>query len=297
MDVGVFLRSMRARQKPDDGAAAGKRRRRTPGLRREEVAERAGVSVDWYVRLEQGRADRPSVAVLDAVSRALALSAAERRYLFRIARGEEPSRVVAGEAVHPSLSAALALLTSQPAIVLGPRFDILASNRAGAALFLGFGEGPFGRNAVHFTMCDPRAKALFPDHKKVARDSVGALRSAFARRPLDASFLALVAELSARSPAFVALWGEQHVADKGLGRKRFRHPEAGTMDLEVHSLAAPYAEGQLLLFYLGHDETSRANAERLVALADDPVRPRSAARGPSRPRRARTTVVAGRGSS
>lgn len=268
--VGEFLRTMRARRKPSeiDGEIAErlvqKRRRRTPGLRREEVAELAGVSVDWYVRLEQDRADHPSSEVLDAVSRALVLTAAERRYLFRLARNEDPPKALAAVSLHPTLVAAMAAMATTPAIILGPRLDVLASNPRGESLFGGFGKGPFGRNAAWFTLCDPRGAAIFPDYRKVARDTVGLVRSGFAQRPFDREYLALVAELGARSPLFVTLWGEQHVTEKGLARKRFRHSTAGELDLDVHTLVAPDAEGQLLLFYVARDEATRRRLPKLA---------------------------------
>jgi MmyB-like transcription regulator ligand binding domain/Helix-turn-helix domain len=222
------------------------------------------VSVDWYVRLEQDRAERPSTAVLDAVARALELSGAERRYLFRLARGEEPTSALAGEALHPSLGAALKVIVDRPALALGPRFDVLETNPLGEALFGGFGDGPFGKNAAWFTLADARARTLFSDFRKVARETVGTLRAGFARRPLDASFLALIAGLSARSPLFVELWGEQHVHEKGLGQKRFQHPSAGRLDLVVHTLAAPEAEGQLLVFYEPNDAKTRLRLPKLL---------------------------------
>jgi transcriptional regulator with XRE-family HTH domain len=265
--VGRFLRTMRERKRPEPTDTEGRRRRRTPGLRREEVAERAGVSVDWYVRLEQDRAEHPSSAVLDAVARVLELSAPERRYLYRLARGEAPEKPAAGEAVHPSLVAALGALTEHPAIILGPRLDVLGTNPLGEALFGGFGkEGKLARNVAWFTLCDPRARALFPDYAKVARDIVGVIRSGFSRRPFDASFLELLAELSAGSPVFASLWAEQHVAEKGYGRKRFRHPEVGLLDLTVHTLGAPEAEAQILVFFSALDDETRIALERLARL-------------------------------
>lgn len=227
------------------------------------------MSIDWYVRLEQDRAEHASSAVLDAVARALTLSDAERRYLFRLARREDPKTAPAREALHPTLAAALGTIATLPAVILGPRFDVLATNPLGESLFVGFNEGSrFDRNAAWFTLCDPRGRALFPDFRKVARDTVGVVRSAFARHPLDSGLLELVAELSSRSPLFVELWGEQHVNEKILARKRFLHPDAGEIDVDVHPLVAPDAEGQMLIFYVPRDEASRRAISNLARRAE-----------------------------
>lgn len=261
--VGEFLRTKRERLHPEPGNGRFSPRRRTPGLRREEVAERAGLSVDWYTRLEQDRASAPSLGVLEAVSRALELSAGERKYLFRLARGAEPPAQVM-TAIHPSLAAALEAIVEQPAIVFGPRHDILATNAVADALFLGFNrEGPFAMNGPWFVFCDERARSLYPEYECVARQTVGALRGAFARRPNDPGFLELIAELSKRAPLFVGLWSEQHVGDKTPGTKRFRHPTAGEMDFDIHGLSAPESPEQTLLFYVPRDPQTRENLRAL----------------------------------
>lgn len=264
--LGEFLRSMRSRRQPSSAPPAGRRPRRTPGLRREEVAELAGVSADWYARLEQDRAERPSSAVLDAVGRALELSPAERRYLFRLAGHADPRPPRPIATAHPSLVAAIEAMPTTPALLLGARFDVLAANPLGDALFLGFGghAGELARNAAWMTFCDPRAPSLFPDHRAVMRDTVGVIRSAFARQPLDAGFLELIRALSAGSPEFVALWSTQHVAEKGISRKRFAHP-VGLLDLAVHTLTAPDADNQLLVLYLPLDAQTAARIPRLAA--------------------------------
>jgi transcriptional regulator with XRE-family HTH domain len=267
--VGQFLRTMRARKRPEANSSDG-RARRTPGLRREEVAERAGVSVDWYVRLEQDRAQRPSSTVLDGVARALGLSAPERRHLYRLAHAELPSAASAGAALHPSLMAALGAMPAHPALILGLRLDVLATNALGEALFDGFGkQGKLARNAAWFTLCDPRARDLFPDYTKVARETVGVIRSGFSRRPFDTSFLELIGELSAGSPLFASLWAEQHVAEKGFGRKRFRHPEVGLLNLAVHTLCVPEADAEMLVFYTALDDEAGDGLELLVRPLQD----------------------------
>jgi len=262
--VGEFLRHKRAKLLPEAVLGRTSKRRRTPGLRREEVAELAGVSVDWYARLEQDRALAPSLDVLEAVSRALRLTAVERRYLFRLARGEEPPLTASAPAQAPSLSAALAAFTEHPALVVGGHQDVLATNALAERLFLGFSpEGRFARNGPWFVLCDERARSLYPDYAQVARETVGALRSAFARSPNDARFQELVAELSSRSQLFVSLWSEQYVSDKTPGRKRFSHAYAGLLDFDMHGLTTPDAPDQLLLLYVPRDEATRLGLARL----------------------------------
>ena len=263
--LGAFLRTKREQLRPEAPNGRHLARRRTPGLRREEVAERAGLSVDWYTRLEQDRATSPSVAVLEAVSTALQLNEGERKYLYRLARDSEPPPQRLSTQVHPALAAALAAITEQPAIVFNPRHDILATNPLGEALFLGFNrEGRFARNGPWFVFCDERALDLYPEYRRVARETVGSLRGAFARHPHDPTFLDLIAELTRCSSLFSELWRAQHVSDKTGTRKRFSHPYAGELELEMHSLTAIESPEQRMVLYVPRDERTRQNLTGLV---------------------------------
>lgn len=262
--VGEFLRHKRAQLTPEPARADGHRRRRTPGLRREEVAELAGVSVDWYTRLEQDRANGASPSVLEALSQALRLSADERRYLFRLARGIEPPCHVARETLHPSLAAALAAIHDLPAIACGPRLDILAANALGDALFRGFQrEGPFPMNGVWFVFCDERARTLYPEYTRVAGEVVGALRAGLAQHPNDPEFRALIRALSERSELFVQLWSEQKVNDKTAVQKVFMNPIGGRLDFSLHTLSPGEAREQRLIFYVPRDEATRQGLARM----------------------------------
>lgn len=264
--VGEFLRRRREELVP----AKASRARRTPGLRREEVAERAGVGIDWYVRLEQNRAQAVSSDVLDRVARALELDADERSYLFRLAGRDDPKQRSSPDDAHPSVRASLRNVAGVPACILGPRLDVLDANELYLRLFTGLGRGPFGRNMVWFVCCDERAPALLVDHRKVVGEATAGLRAAFARN-LDApAFLELVGDLSRRSPAFVAEWGAQRVRERTSGRKRFRHPELGALDFDYHGLASREAPEQLLTIYDPRDERSRA----AFAVPDHPRAPR-----------------------
>jgi len=271
--LGAFLRAKRERLKPDATLLrpSGVRPRRTPGLRREEVAELAGVSIDWYVRLEQNRAPAPSAAVLDSVSRALRLTRAERYYLFELA-GRDPLREGEGEpmpldAVHPSARAVLRTIDSAlPACILGPRLDVLEANAVYDALHLGFGGHPrFGRNIVWFICCDPRAGEMLEDREALFGEAIGALRGGFARHLGHPGFLELIETLRVDCPAFNEHWAQHQVHEKTQGRKCFHHPQAGTIRLEWHSLVAREAPDQLLIVYQPRDEESRAALARLGA--------------------------------
>lgn len=242
--IGAFLRARREQM-----TAPAHARRRTPGLRREEVAERAGVSTDWYVRLEQNRAESASSIVLDRVASALELTPPERRYLFRLAGREEPAPL-SPAAPHVSASTVLRLVTDAPACILGPRIDVLEANERYLDLFLGLGTDPrFGRNMVWFMCCDPRAPSLMVDHDAVIAEAVATLRASFARHANDPRFHALISELTSRSPTFAARWTEHGVRERSVGRKRFDHPTLGKVAFDYHALASPEAPDQLLVVY------------------------------------------------
>lgn len=259
--LGGFLRTRRERLTALDGGA---RARRTPGLRREEIAERAGVSVDWYVRLEQNRAGSVSASVLDRVSRALELGRDERTYLYRLA-GRSATAAPLTPAAQAASSAARAVLqniAAAPACVLGPRLDVLEANAPYRALFLGLGNhAELGHNMVWFVCCDPRAQHLLLDHDALVADATGALRAAFARHLDDPAFLELISELSRSSPAFVDHWAAQRVRERVSGRKRFRHPVAGALDFDFHAVAPCDAPDQLLAVYAARDARTRAAVE------------------------------------
>lgn len=255
--LGQFLRGARERREPDRSARS---RRRTPGLRREEVAQLAGISFDWYVRLEQGRGSQPSEEVLHGLADALALDEVERRHLFRLAGRPEPLDAPRSQ---PSRGARAILDAVQvPALVLGPRQDVLATNPAGEALFDGFAPGPYGRNAAWFTVCSPRARDLFVDHAEVVELTAGVVRAAWARCR-DAAFDALLDELLARSASFATAWRAQRVAEKMDHLKRMAHPRVGRVDLEVQACTPGDASDQRVLLYTPVDAVS---AERLARL-------------------------------
>lgn len=253
--LGDFLRARRAAADPRRfGYADDGRQRRVPGLRREELAELAHVSVDYIVRIEQGRKRRVSREVLTALADALGLGADERQYLFAVADvAPVPSRrPTAGEdRVPANVRQLLDGLTAMPALVVNRRLDVLAWNRTAAALLTDFGALPDGRrNLASLIFLDAAYQALFGDAwEPVARESVAVLRMEAGRRPDDMKLQALVGELGVQDPRFRAWWAGQSVSGPKLRRKTYHHPLAGPVTLEAEVLAVESRPGLSLVVY------------------------------------------------
>lgn len=237
-ELAGFLRAMRARLTPEDVGLPRAGVRRTPGLRRQEVAQLAAVSIDWYIRLEQGRAGTPSAAVLDAIAEALRLSPTEREHLHVLARDEQPLPL--HPAPEPPPESLLRLLHGMPLIpayLIDFRFDIHARNDAAAALFGdGYGTGAMKNTAAAlFEHEDVRTMQL--DWHRVARETVGNLRSTQARHRDDRELNALIERLR-RDPEFALWWDDRTVEERSHGRKRLLHPEAGELTVDYDFLSA-----------------------------------------------------------
>lgn len=242
--LGEFLRSRRARLRPEEfGLPDYGRVRRVPGLRREELARLAGVSVDHYVRLEQGRDLQFSTEVLDAVARVLRLDDHERAHFHRLARPGTPDDT--DQAVRPGIARLLETFESVPAYIVGRRVDVLAWNTMAAALF-SFGERP---NFARYIFLDAESRSLFRDWDVKAADTVAYLRNDAGRHPDDPELAALVGELSIRSAEFRRLWAVHEVRDKTHGSYRFHHPVVGDLDLSYETLRPSGAEEQVLVAY------------------------------------------------
>ncbi|WTP62933.1 helix-turn-helix transcriptional regulator [Streptomyces phaeochromogenes] len=253
--LGDFLRARRAALDPQQFGIRDAAPRRVPGLRREELAALAGVSVDYYTRLEQGRPITPSEAVLDALADALQLDPAERSYLHAVARRPATSRRRTPrtvQKVRPGVHALLARLGDTPAFVLGRRTDILASNRMARALLADFGAMPAGdRNAVRWVILDEAARSLFAqDWEKAASMFVGTLRMDAARHPDDTRTAELVGELSMKSDRFLRWWAGQKVVEPSHGTKTLHHPIAGRLTLRTEALTFPGDPDQTLFTFL-----------------------------------------------
>jgi transcriptional regulator with XRE-family HTH domain len=235
---GDFLRSRRTRLNPDKVGDATRQRRRTPGLKREEVAQRAGISAEWYVKLEQGRAVSPSAETVQALGRALRLDAVELAHLRSLAAagGRQPFR---RETVPDPLGRIVRSLP-EPAYLSGQRWDILAWNDAAAALFGDFGRlAPEDRNILHWMFTDPAARTLFGETwAEEARRMVSLFRAAHDLWPGDAAFVAVVDRIRTNGPEFDAWWSEHGVGAPVSGTKHLRHPTLGVVLYEYASFQA-----------------------------------------------------------
>jgi transcriptional regulator with XRE-family HTH domain len=262
-ELGEFLRTRRARIKPTDVGLPAGPRRRVPGLRRDEVAGLAGVSVEYYVRLEQGRTAGVSDSVLDAVGRALRLDETERDHLGNLVR---PSTGVRGpNPVRPTVLALLDQMESVPALVMGRRMDVLAYNRL-VDVICGFSSMPSGeRNNARLVFLDPHARKLYPQWDAVAAETAAYLRLESGRQPDDRQLAELVDELSVRSADFRLLWANHDVREKTYGRKVFAHHLVGELELSWESLVLPGDSGQQLVTYV--PAPGSATAEKLAVLA------------------------------
>jgi transcriptional regulator with XRE-family HTH domain len=268
-ELRQFLRSRRGRVEPADvGLPEDAGPRRVPGLRREELARLAGVSVDYYVRLEQGRATNASEDVLDAVARALRLDDDERTHLFDLARPARPRhrpRAPQPQRVRPGIRVLLDGLET-PAFLLGRRLDVLATNRMARALLCDFdARPPRERNHARWVFLDPAARELYVDWEAIARDNVAALRMDAGRHPDDPELSALVGELSVKSPEFAGWWAERDVARLNHGTKRYHHPIVGDLTVGYEALPLPDDPEQRLFLYSVQPGSASEDALRLLA--------------------------------
>jgi transcriptional regulator with XRE-family HTH domain len=263
--LGEFLRSRRARIRPEDVGLPSYGRRRVPGLRREEVAQLAGVSADYYVRLEQGRGPSVSDAVLDAVARVLGLDEVERAHLRVLARPPHDGAPAEEAAVRPGVRLLLDRMTDVPAFVLGRRMDVLAWNAPAEAVNRFAALPPGECNVLRQVFLDPRSREFYREWPTVAEETVGYLRLDAGRHPEDPELAALVDELSERSPDFRRLWAGHQVRRKGWGRKLLLHALVGELDLGYETLALPGEPDQLLVGYTA--EPDSPTAQRLALLA------------------------------
>ncbi|MFD9001564.1 helix-turn-helix transcriptional regulator [Streptomyces sp. NPDC059582] len=261
--LGGFLRARRAQLGPEDAGLPTSGRRRVPGLRREEVATLAGVSTDYYMRLEQGRERHPSQQVLEAVAKALRLDDEAVAHLFRVAtpttrRTRRAHRV---ERVGPHLRRLLETWSQTPAFILGNALDVLARNRLAAALFAGFTSCD---NLLRMTFLDPAARDFYRDWDRAAESCVAALRRAAGIDPDDPRLIEIVGELSMRSAEFRALWARHDVRGKSREAKLFHHAEVGDLELHYEAFTVNSAPGQQVIVYQAEPGSPAAVALALL---------------------------------
>jgi transcriptional regulator with XRE-family HTH domain len=273
-ELGRFLRARREGVRPQDvGLPAGAGARRTPGLRREEIATLAGVSIDYYTRLERGRETRPSPAVVDALARTLLLDRDEHDYLKSLAAQaarrapvppKPPSRTL-----RPTVRLLLESLRPNPAYVISRTYDILAANPGGARLHPGLQDWPAKQqNTIRYTFLHPEARDLWPDWEQKARGCVAQLRAVAGSDPDAPDLAGLVGELLVKSPDFGRLWGRYEVRRAGAGDRVIRHPLVGTLRLAHETLSLNRAEGHNLIVYLAEPGTADHDAMVLLDRAD-----------------------------
>jgi hypothetical protein len=268
-ELTEFLRSRRARLSPEDaGVVPYGGRRRVRGLRREEVAHLAGVSVDYYVRLEQGRTENVSEAVVDAVARALRLDPQERDHLVRLTRPVRGAkRPAPPQRVRPQLRQLLDAMTDVAAFVVGRRTDVLATNHLGAALIADFDAlPPRQRNFTRrFFSDESTAAEVWLDWPAKAGDLVAFLHLDAGRHPNDPALAELVGELSMRSETFRRLWADHPVRDKGHATVQIRHPVVGTLDLAYEAMRPTDDPDQTLVTYSAPPGSPAEASLRLLA--------------------------------
>jgi transcriptional regulator with XRE-family HTH domain len=244
-EVRAFLSSRRAKLSPEQAGIPAYGSRRVAGLRRGEVAALAGVSVEYYTRLERGNLAGASETVLDALARALQLDETETAHLHHLARaaGATPGRArtrTATPEIRPAVRRVLDSMVGVPAFLRTHRFDILAANPLGRALYAPiFSTATRPVNSMRFVFLDPHAPAFYADWPKVARESVGALRLTAAANPYDQQLMSLIGELSMHSEPFRGWWAAQDVHVHRHGVKRFRHPAIGLLELAHEALELP----------------------------------------------------------
>src|SRR3954463_13777661 len=269
-EIREFLTSRRARLKAVDVGLPDFGPRRVPGLRREEVAVLAGVSVPYDTRLERGDLAGASDGVLDALARALQLDDAERAHLFDLARAAQPIRPAprrrrpAKHRIRPSVQQLLDALTGAAAHIGNDRLDILGANALGRALFVEMFDGHERRNAARFVFLDPRARDFYLDWDRIARDVVATLRSAAGRNPYDRDLTDLVGELSTRSEQFRQHWARHDVRFHISGVKHFHHTQVGDLELNYERLEVVFDTGLPIFAYTAAPGTRSADALSLL---------------------------------
>lgn len=256
-ELGAFLRSRRAQVAPEDVGLVSYGARRVPGLRREELAQLAGVSATYYTRLEQGQSTNASESVIDSLARALGLNEDERQHLYNLARPQPAKRrrPVRPDTARPSTRRLLDAMRDIPAVILGRRNEVLAWNRLGHRLLAGHldetaPDRPADRpNLTWMLFLDPHTRELYSRWHEESTRAVASLRLVAGRFPDDPELAALIGELSVKSPEFATLWSKHPVQKCLFGTKYLRHPEVGDLELEFEALQVADDSGHRLMTY------------------------------------------------
>ncbi|MFJ3671440.1 helix-turn-helix transcriptional regulator [Streptomyces sp. NPDC090106] len=270
--VSAFLRSRRERITPEQAGLPVYGQRRVPGLRRGEVATLAGVSVEYYTRLERGNLQGVSDSVLDALGRALRLDVTERMYLYDLARAAGPAprartrQKAARPTVRPSVTRIVEGMPHLPAYVMNNRLDALAANPLGRALYAQMYADPTCEaNVARFAFLNPVARAFYTDWDRMARFAVGALRVEAGKNPYDRELSNLIGELSTRSDAFRVMWGSHDVHVFRDTTKRLHHPLVGDLELDQETMSLPDESGLSVVVYSAPPRTASEDGLKLLA--------------------------------
>ncbi|MFI7000792.1 helix-turn-helix transcriptional regulator [Nocardia sp. NPDC050175] len=269
-ELGTFLKSRRAKISPDDVGLPPGPRRRTPGLRREEVAQLSGIGVTWYTWLEQGRQINVSVQVLEAVARTLALDDAERSHLYRLADVPTVPSPHSSTALPAEMQTILDHLAPLPAAVLSARYDVLAFNESYAALCPGFLAGE--RNVARRVFLTPPCCNTYRSGRDDLRRMVAYLRSAYAKNLDDPSWQEFIEEMCSESADFAALWARNDVAVPSNRIKQIRHLAIGELEMFITSMSLPVVAGAWVQIYTPTDETQWAQLRLLLAMSPEEQR-------------------------
>ncbi|MFK4790329.1 helix-turn-helix transcriptional regulator [Microbacterium sp. ZW T5_56] len=273
-EVREFLMTRRARLTPEAAGIPGGANRRVPGLRRSEVAVLAGVSVEYYTKLERGQIGGASAGVLEALARGLHLDDTERAHLFDLARaadgiptsGRPRRRTSRPDAPRPTLEWALTAITDAVAFVRDPRQNMIAVNPLGRAFYSPLiGDGGRVPNLARFQFLDPASRDFYPDWELLAEMCVAIMRAEAGRDPHDKGLQDLVGELSTQSDLFRTLWAAHNVRTHGTGTKRFHHPDVGELTLAYEELAVTAEPGNVLMIYTAEPGSPSAEKLRLLA--------------------------------
>jgi transcriptional regulator with XRE-family HTH domain len=275
-DLATFLRTRRGRLRPSDVGLPEAGPRRTPGLRRQEVAQLAGMSVDYYIRLEQARGPHPSRQILAALSRALVLTTDEREYLFRLADESPPPAAGPSREISPGIRNLLGTMPETPAYVVDAKYDILAWNRL-ATYFIGdmSGFAEADRNMIRWMFRLPVTSSPWPDAEteRFARSTVADLRSSYAEYPADPGIAALITELRGTSDRFARMWAEHEVETRRPLIKRVDHPLTGPIEFECQVLRIPETGQRLIVYCAAPGSPTQAAFRRLAEAGQQPGHP------------------------